>query len=184
VPADADQLLHGACQALRDGYADLRRIVDAALLVRRGAAQDAELPRLARRQGMATALWLLLETQERLLGVDGGGACARNSMPGALARACLHSLQVPRRALTREAQQWIGFKRWLLWVSAPSAGIGLRHVARFLRPGEAELLDAGLTDGRRGAPVTARFSPAHALSLCKLAAYQLWCLLRHAARRS
>lgn len=182
IPSDADQLLHAAAQTLRDGFADLRRIVDAALLVRRGAAGGAELPALAREQGMATPLWLLLETQRCLLGVEGGEVCARALRPRPVVRACLQSLEIPRRAVAREAEQWIGLKRWLLWLCAPSPASGLRLIGRFLRPGTAELLDAGhlhqlpqgAADGLR------RWSWPHALSLCKLAGWQAGCLLRRA----
>jgi len=48
VPCDADQLLHAAAQGMREGFSDLRRVIDAALLLRAGVAADAELGGRAR----------------------------------------------------------------------------------------------------------------------------------------
>jgi len=66
IPSDEDQLLHAACQSLRHDYSDLRRVLDAALLLRHGCVDPVLLSELARRQGMATRLWVLLKLQRAM----------------------------------------------------------------------------------------------------------------------
>lgn len=182
VPSDADQLLHCACQALKeDGYSDLRRILDAALLLGQGAARAPGLAVRARQQGMATPLWLLLEVQRELLGIRGGEELARELRPGFVVRRCLTSLEVPRHAVARgQAPERSGLKRLVQWLSAPSARAGLRQVRRFLFPGEAELLDSVHTGGTFDWATRARITASHSISLLKLATLQVWRLARSA----
>lgn len=181
VPSDADQLLHCACQALKeDGYSDLRRILDTALLVGHGAARAPGLAERARQQGMATPLWLLLEVQRELLGICGGEELARELRPGFVVRRCLTSLEVPRCAVVRQASDVSRLKRLVQWLSAPTLRAGLRQVRRFLLPGEAELLDSVHTGGTFDWTTRARITASHSVALLKLATLQAWRLARSA----
>lgn len=178
VPADSDQLLHAACQALRRGYADLRRLIDAALLVKVGAAGTPGLAGTAERQGMATAVWVLLNLGRELAGPAVPDAVESALRPRPLVRRCLNSLPLSEVVLEVDAQH-DGLRHLLIWLSAPSLGAAASEIRQFLVPGELQLLDEGHDPGRlpgfwrRGA-LTAR----HTASLLKIAGFQAWRLAR------
>ena len=183
IPSNGDQLLHAACQALRRGYADLRRTVDAALLIRHGAAGEEGLCARAHAQGMATSLWTLLEVTKELTGVGVPDEIERQLRPGVAVRTCLRSLDLPRRTVSFEAGERSGLRNLVVWLSCPTAGRTLGAVRRFVAPGTAELLDAGHSPdslpglGERGLIVL-----RHCWSLLKILGFQGWCLARHGAR--
>jgi hypothetical protein len=157
IPADSDQLLHAACQAMRRGYADLRRVIDAALLVKNGAARAPGLADTARRQGMATATWVLLGLQQALAGSAVPPEVEAALRPAPSIRRSLDSLGLAAHVLDADAQRQDGLRQLLVWLSAPSWQAAWTEIREFLDPGEAQRLDQGLEPGlapgvwRRGA---------------------------------
>jgi len=144
VPSDLDQILHASCQALREGY-DLRRVIDAALLMRHLGADDSAVTALANRQGMRSVLWLLLDLQHVLCGGQLPPVLERALRPPRLAHRCLNSLNLAERTLSLDLQQSTVLKRLTNWLCAPSAGTALIEVGRYLVPTLPQLLDGGHT---------------------------------------
>ena len=143
VPADIDQLLHATCQALEAGYSDIRRVIDAALLLRNGAGDDPLLPQLARSQGLATALWGLLQVQQELSGMPVSADLERSVRPEAFVRRCLDSLALPERALDSDARRRAALAEWILFLCSPSIASALSETRKYLVPGEPQLLGYG-----------------------------------------
>ncbi len=154
VPSHADQLLHASCQALRDGFHDLRRVLDGALLLRAGVGCIESLARTARRQGMATPLWLMLELQRELMHIEPPPELHDAVRPRRIVHRCLESLDVPSALAHAGGERDGRLKRLLLWLSAPRLSRSLAEVGRFLLPGRAEYLDDGCAPDRL--PGTAR----------------------------
>lgn len=184
VPSDTDQLLHAACQALREGFADLRRIIDAALLVRQGAAEDPILPELARRQGMATPLWLLLRLQQELAGVAVPSSLDSAIRPRPAIRRCLLSLELEGKVVPGDLFQHAGQKMLITWLCCPGTRAVLSEVRRFVFPGTSEHLDAGFapTEMPRW-PRRFALSTKQIVSLSKIVGYQGVRLARHFVSR-
>jgi hypothetical protein len=173
ILSDMDQLLHGASQALGDAFCDLRRVVDAALLVRNGAADDPGVVELARDQGLATPLWLLLGLQRELTGTDPPAGIEPGLQPPALTRRCLHSLELREMKLTGR----YGPRQLLRWLCAPDIGAARAEARAYLWPASAHWLAMGREPSDRPrATERACLSLRRAWSMAKLLGYQAWCL--------
>jgi hypothetical protein len=183
VPSDMDQILHAASQALRGGFRELHRVLDAALLLRQGAGDDPSLPAIAARQGLATACWLLLGLQERLVGVPVRPDLESALRPRPMVRRCLDSLDLEERAIAGDSLGRLPLKRLLLVLAAPSIGTGSRELRGFLAPGDAELLDEGPDPDRLPGLVSrALLGARHGVVAARLLAYQAWRLASHRER--
>jgi len=179
VPSNADQLLHAACQGLWHGFTDLRRVLDAALLIRAGVGRAELLVETARRQGMSTPLWLLLDLQRKLIGVETPRELQDAVRPGRFVHRCLASLDVPA-ALARAGESTDArLKRLLIWLCAPQFSSALAEVGHFLAPGEAEFLEEGYEPGDRpGGPQRVWRGLRRGVSLVRILGRLAWCLAR------
>lgn len=147
IPAAGDQLLHGAMQCIADGFSDLRRVVDAALLLPHVAAGDEFVAR-ARRQGLGTGLWLLLESARRLTGAEVPAVLWRDLRPGGFRGRCLEALDVPGACLHRDACRDNGLNPLLHILCTPGGPMVGRELGRWFWPRGADLFDAGFVPGR------------------------------------
>lgn len=178
VLSPPDQLLHAASQALREGFNDLKRVVDAGLLLESGAASDVDLADRARRQGLGTAIWTLLRLVEWVTGREVAAELRDAVAPGRLTRRCIESLGLPEKTLSLYTRRRTGLRHLLRWLHAPSARAAARDLMRFVFPGEADFLDHGFQpDSMPGSLGRARITARRLLSLSKAAGYQSWCLL-------
>jgi hypothetical protein len=179
VPSDADQLLHSACQGVRQGFADLRRVVDAALLLRRDPGDGLRLAASAASQGIAPALWLLLELERALIGVEPPTALVAALRPRAFRRRCIESLSLGQRLVSLELRSAAGLRRLVFWLCAPGPASLLVEMRRFVAPGAAEFLDEGHDPDRLpGALERVRIGFRRSLSLVRILAHQGSCLVR------
>jgi len=183
VPGPPHLLLHLASQALRGGFSELRAVLDAALLVRAGAADDPRLPVIAGQRGVARALWVLLSLVRDI----GGRVVPREfeiaCEPPRGIRTCLERLELPAKCLGQFARRRTGFKHLVAWLCAPSARAVAFEVRRFLLPDEDFYLDRGYAPEQ--CPGRARRLgrlPIRTYQLARLLAYLSWCLL--SSRRS
>jgi GNAT superfamily N-acetyltransferase len=141
VPHPADQLLHAAAQGLREGFAEARRILDAAILLRSGAATDPTLVARARASNLLAALWILLRLTEQLCGSP--KAVAVDLEPPPWQRRSLELLDLPLVTVERQALGVHGMKIWMFAICAPSRGAVLKTLWSTAFPGERGLLDDG-----------------------------------------
>jgi hypothetical protein len=157
VPSEPDQLVHAASQCLREGFADGRRVLDAARLLLAGAAADPGLAARARAERLSTALWILLRLSDELAGVA-APALEEALRPGRARRTSLEALHLPRLLLDQDMLALPGLKAWLILMCAPGVGVTAATFVRNAFPGERGLLD----DGHR---VDALPGPMHRLVL-------------------
>ncbi|HEX5041715.1 MAG TPA: nucleotidyltransferase family protein, partial [Candidatus Polarisedimenticolaceae bacterium] len=141
VPHPADQLLHAAAQGLREGFAEARRILDAAILLRSGAATAPGLVAQARASNLVAALWILLRLAERLCGSP--ETLPIDLEPPRWQRRSLELLDLPVVTVERQALGVHGMKIWIFAICAPSRGAVLRALWSTAFPGERGLLDDG-----------------------------------------
>ncbi len=178
VPHEADQLLHAAAQSLREGFVEARRVLDTALLLENGAADEPALADRAREAHLSSALWLLLRLSDSLTGTKGGDLASR-LQPARWRRSCLLALDPVGVLLERRTAAVHGLRGWIVLLCAPSAGVTAHTLWRTVFPGERGLLDDGHAPG-------ALPGRAHRLLLAlkrlaqtgRLLAYQFLCLLR------
>jgi hypothetical protein len=183
VPSETDQALHASCQALRSGFRDLHRLLDAAFLLKHNVGHDPRLSHAAKRQGMATGLWLLVRLQQRLTGVDVPDQLEQSLRPAPFVQRCLESLDLRERAIAGEHPHRRSLKRLLLWLSAPSWAAAMNEIRRYVIPGVAELLDDGHDPLLLPGLASRAWLTLHRLNaLIRLVAYQAWRLLRHRSR--
>lgn len=140
VPSDGDQVLHAACQCAKDGFLELRRVVDATLLARRGAFDEADLAGRARRQGLATPTWVLAALAEELGGATIPADFTRAVRPAALVVRCLDAAGIADAVLDGQARR-AGERQWIRWWCSPSAAAGIRAATRYVFPAEEDLFD-------------------------------------------
>jgi hypothetical protein len=172
VPSDEDQLLHAACQSLRHGYADLRRVLDAALLLRHATVDSELLSRLARRQGMATPLWVLLALQRSMLGETVPAVLEEAVRPVTVVRRCLESLDLPERSALQDAAHHTGFTKLLICLCAPDAATALLELKRYVFPERGQWLDMGHDPSNLpGRMRRCAFAVRRCLSLAKILGY-------------
>ena len=185
VPSGPDQLLHAAAQSIREGFLDLRRVVDAGLLVRSGAADDPALVDLARQARLGTALWLLL----RLTRLIGGVAAPEDLMsalgPGNARRAALRSLGLPTRLIRGEDADTYATRFLTRLLCAPSLADRRAEIWRFVVPSEYHFLDQGMDpEDLPGAGPRALFLFRRTAILGKLGSHLAWRLASGSRRES
>jgi hypothetical protein len=178
VPSDEDQLLHTAYQLLCDGYADLRRVLDTALVLRRGHVDPVVLARLARDQGLATSLWVLLELQRATLSEPIPPELERAVRPAAFVRRCLKSLNLSSGSAARDAKHHTGFNQLMLCLCAPDPGTASLELRRYVFVGRGQWLEMGYDpeappSRMRRIAIGAR----RCLSVLRILAYQAWRLI-------
>ena len=183
LPAHEDQLLHAASQALREGFRDLRRVVDAALLLRAGAGAAREVAGRAVTSGLGTPLWVLLGMTREVAGVAEPGL-ETALRPGGFAAACLQSLDLADDALARHRRP-VGVRSLVASLCSPGLATGLSRLQASLFPGEAGFLDDGHhPDDPPGHLRRAVLSTKRLGSLLGAGVYQAWRLASHGLRRS
>ncbi len=152
VPSAVDQVLHGVLQSIAGGFGDLRRILDLHRLEATLTAEDREvLVRRARAANLATGLWLHHRLREDLLGAAMPSVIDAHCRPPVGLIRTLDDLRVGEMCLGHRPRHFEGYTRLLHWLCTPRA-LRPREVGRYLWPGEADLLVAGLDPGRRLAP--------------------------------
>lgn len=141
VLSDVDQFLHAASQSLKEGFADLRRVVDAALLLRAGASSGAGvLEGLARSQGLATSAWFLGELTDAILETSIGEPARTALRPPALVARCLRSTGAPARILGARRRR-SGDRQMLRWLCSPGGKEAFGEIRRYVFPTEADVFD-------------------------------------------
>ena len=143
IPSDEDQVLHAAYQSLCDGYVDLRRVLDAALLFRRGWVDPTLLAKLARRQGMASCLWVLLDLQRNTLGQAIPPELEEAVKPVAVVRRGLERLDLTVRSGARDAAERTGFKKLVRCLCAPDYAAAFLELKRYVCVDRGQWLDMG-----------------------------------------
>ena len=174
TPSGGDQLLHAASQALGERFSGLRRVLDAALLLRCGAGDDPGLVERARSQGLATALWVLLELAREITEVEAPTGLERGLRPRRAVRSCLASLRLSDRAVALDGSSPEVFKSLLRWLCAPNPLRALAEVGRFVFPGEMHFLEAGYPPGNLPGPARrALLSVRRSGTVVRIASHQL-----------
>lgn len=145
VPSDGDQVLHAACQGAKDGFLELRRVVDAALLARRGALDDPELPGRARRQGLATPAWMLATLASELAEAGIPEPFLEAVRPGLATRRCLAAARIAESLASGRSRR-TGERQWVRWFCCPDAAGGLRTASHYVFPSGADTFDEPRAD--------------------------------------
>jgi len=170
VPGAADQVLHGVLQSIAGGFGDLRRILDLHLLDRR--LDDAQREILARRAvaaNLGTGLWLHYRLREDILGPQVPRAVERHCRPSPSLVRTFRKLDVVPITLGARPWPFEGFTTVLHWLCVPRH-LRPREVRRYLLPGEADLLVAGIgVDGPVRPWQWARLSAERVLTLLRMA---------------
>lgn len=180
IPAAADQLLLVAKQELDGGFSDLRRVVDAAFLIRAGAASDPTLAERARNQNLASALWVLLLLVRELTAVAAPDSLVEGVRPASLAETCIKSLDLPEKTLSRFALQRSGLVPLLRWLCAPGFRPLQKEIWSFVLPRRELLLQLGHDpDNLPGPGRRLWFGAQRAWSLVKVFCYQAYRLARN-----
>ncbi len=174
--APGDLLLHGASQALLEGYDRLVRLVDVDRLLRRcgqGAEMDGVVER-ARHSRLAGSTWLLLTLAHELLDTP-VASLAGPLRPGRGVRLGLRSLAPARALLTGFALRYTILQQlYAVWL-ADDASRRVRAAVRIVR-----LPSLRIAFRRRPPARGLRLGgvPHRLGNLLKLAAYQILCLAR------
>jgi hypothetical protein len=121
VPSLSDQLLLTAHRQLACGFTEFHGVLDAALLTRGGACEEPGVALEARRQGLATSLWVLLGLAWDLLESRFSTQLETAIQPPALVRGCLRSLSLTERALMFGARQPSDVQEWIYRLCRPSS---------------------------------------------------------------
>ena len=147
VPSAQDQILHAVLQCIADGFSDLRRILDTALLLRR-IDDPAALIDQARAQNMSCGLWILLKLTRDLTGVGIPGEALDRIAPGAGKRRVLEKMNLAEICLQRQAIEtpWMIFLLHAL--SVPTPRLLMRELYRHVFPEEGALLEMGFAADR------------------------------------
>ncbi len=142
VPSAQDQVLHTVLQCIADGFSDLRRILDAALLLRRVD----DVPGLitqAQQQGLAIGLWILLETTQAITDVEINTNEYAVVAPGTRRGRCLAAMRIPESCLERLALEQPSLVHLMHCLCVPTLRQLNRELLRYVFPGEGRLLEMG-----------------------------------------
>jgi hypothetical protein len=143
-PCAVDQVLHATYQNIADGWLDLRRVLDLALLVPAlGPAERTMLVDLARHTGLERALALSLHLVKFMAGVGGDLADELAPRLGPAAWRLARGLDVAGGCLDRRGRSVEGYTSLLHLLSTPRGAQRWRELGRFLWVGEERLLDMG-----------------------------------------
>ena len=143
-PCPVDQVLHAVYQNIADGWLDLRRVLDLALLVPRlSAAEAVMLADLARRTGLMRGLVLSLHSVKCLTGVSHPDLAELDRELDPLGWRLARGLDLPGGCLDRRARAVEGHTALLHLLATPRGNQRLREAGRLLWVGEERLLDMG-----------------------------------------
>lgn len=144
VSAPVDQVLHGVYQNITDGYIDLRRATDMALLMEGLNEEDwLYLMKESRRIRMGTAFQTWLHVVKEILGKEPPCSVPKELVPGWATKRTLHGLNVAGGLLERSAESVDGYTYMLHLLFTPNLANRLREIKRNLLPGEAGFMDNG-----------------------------------------
>lgn len=185
VPSAVDLILHTVLQNTAGGFEDLRRLLDAALLERRLTPADREmLVARARRNRLATALWLQYQLLAEVTGVGPPPATDAALRPGGATRRCLTRVPVADLCLDGRldggAAAPVSYPYLLHCLCVPGSALKMREIGRYVFPGEGGRREAGLSPEQ-----SRRWSARTFLTLQRLGAtaratgYLAGCLLGH-----
>lgn len=143
-PSPVDQILHAVYQNIADGYRDLRRVLDLALLVHAlNHAESLMLVDLAERAGLERGLALSLHVMKSVTGVEREWMVPLDRAFGAAGWRLVRGLDVVGGCLERRAGSVEGYTALLHLLTTPRGRLRLRETARLLWVGEERLLDMG-----------------------------------------
>lgn len=172
VPSPGAQLLHAAAQAADEGFSDLRRVADAALLLRRGAGETSGLAERAHRAGLGPALWALVETVRDATGTEPPRPLAEALRPNASRRSCIRALRLADACISLSNRDRYGLCELVRMTCAPDASATARRIRRYVAPAAGDLSpseELPVGPWRR-----LRYGAPFALSLVKMAAFLVW----------
>ena len=142
--APVDQILHSVYQHIADGFLDLKRVMDMALLLQ-GLSEDERLylVKESHRTKMNLALGLALHLVKSLCGVSFPGGIPQSLTPGWATNRTLHGLDMELSLLVRKADTVDGFPALVHLLMVPGRGEKMRESTKYIWEGEAELMDRG-----------------------------------------
>jgi len=169
-PCPVDQILHATYQNIADGYLDLRRVLDLALLVPTlSPAEGVMLVDLARRAGLARSLALSLHVMKHITGVETEWMDDLDHDLGPAAHRLIRGLDVVGGCLDRRARDVPGYTALLHLLTTPRDTLRLREICRLLWVGEQILLEMGYRAGSLpGAVVRSRVVAGQARLLARV----------------
>ncbi len=139
-----DQILHGVYQNIADGFLDLKRVLDLALLIRDISEDDLlHLVKESVDSKMNHALGLSLHLVKSLCGVSLPGGIPESLIPGWATNRILRGLDVELGMLERSAEKVEGYASLMHLLMVPSSTKTLKESSKFIWRGEAELMDRG-----------------------------------------
>lgn len=116
------------------GQAPLRGLMDLAVMARRHRIDWEEVGGRARDWRMATAVWLVLDTADRLIGLPGSASALRRLRPPAMRRAALRAFVTPEAILAGRDLTRASRRHLLLLALVDRARDGARLLGRTLWP--------------------------------------------------
>ena len=169
-PCPVDQILHATYQNIADGYLDLRRVLDMALLVPAlSPAEGVMLVDLARKAGLARSLALSLHMMKQITGVTAEWMDELDHDLGPAAQRLVRGLDVAGGCLDRRAREVPGYTALLHLLTTPRDTLRLREACRLLWVGEQLLLEMGYRAGALpGALVRSRMVAGQAKLLARV----------------
>lgn len=182
VPSPDAQLLHAAAQAVDEGFSDLRRIVDAALLFRSGAGSAPGLAEPARRFGLGPALWALAQTVRDATGDTPPAALVEALRPPASRRASIRALNLADACIALTTRERYGIGQLTRLTCAPDARTTLRRIVRYLAPEAGDLSPS--VHPPVGLVAKIRYAAPFAMSLAKMGIYLAWRLATRGFREA
>lgn len=181
VPEAGDQLLHTASQLAMEGFFDLRRLVDAALILRSGEIGE-DLAARAREQGLASTVWLLLALVQEILNVEGPAGLADALAPSPNSRRSIRALDPRASMFEMFALEHRGYRSLLRWLCAPDDEVRRAMVRAFLA-GRQRPDTPDPDDPEEPRPPLSKRLSRHWV-FTKIVAYFGWRRLSHALRGS
>lgn len=143
-PSPVDQVLHATYQNIADGWLDLRRVLDLALLVPSlGPAEITMLGDLARHTGLERALAVSLHVMKSITGAGAEVAARFEPALGPAAWRLVRGLDVVGGCLERRGRSLEGYTALLHLVTTPRGTQRWRELGRLCWVGEERLLDMG-----------------------------------------
>lgn len=143
-PCAVDQVLHATYQNIADGWLDLRRVLDLALLVPGlDAGERRMLVDLARHTGLERGVALSLHVMKSIAGVCDELTDELAPSLGPAGWRLVRGLDVAGGCLDRRARSVEGYTSLLHLLATPRHAQRWRELARILWVGEERLLDMG-----------------------------------------
>lgn len=143
-----DQVLHGVYQNITDGYLDLRRVMDMALLMDNLSEEDwLYLMKESQRIRMGTAFGTWLHVVKDISGKEPPSGIPSDLIPGWVTRRTIQGLDVAGGLLDRSAETHDGYTWLMHLIFTPNVTKKLGEIKKHLVPGEAMLMDQGHAPG-------------------------------------